>query len=206
MDIDKNKYPAFWFILQRKNKFSKSVMFTEESKQKRKTKIEKNVNPELNCPMNFLFDYQFDRVGKLYDEIPMSEFFVKYPLDISRRKFTKIEEFIQKYAIELSKYFSKTDENLTMEMLEIDFEDLIEEIKKINISNKYLGLMSWLIDRALMITPQMKSNKKNCDSQLWRNRSVLLKVLYTINPSALLKCFSGKSCETEQNSTYEKTA
>ena len=190
MDIDQNKYPAFWFILQRKNKFAKSVMYTDEDRVKKQKKNDEKVNPDLKCPMNYLFDYRFDRVAPRNKEIPMSEFFVKYPLDISARRFTKIEHLIQKYSTELSQYFTHSDENLSMEFLEIDFDELIDEIKKINISNKYVGLMSWLIDRCLRITPQMKANKNTSNSTLWRNRSVLMKVLYTINPNAFLQCFN----------------
>ena len=40
-----------------------------------------------------------------------------------------------------------------------DFEELINDIKSIYISNNYLGLMSWLIDRAFCITPSIKQNK-----------------------------------------------
>lgn len=190
MDIETNKFPAFWFILQRKNKFAKSVMFNEESRQKKKLKIEQKTNPDLQCPMNYLFDYKFERVKPNYEEIPMSEFFVKHPLDTSHRKSKQIESLIQKYSIELSQYFMDTDENNNTFLLEEDFEELIERIKSIHISNKYVGLMSWLVDRAFKITPQMQSNKESCNSNMWRNRPILLKVLYTINPEALLKCFS----------------
>ena len=149
-------------------------MFNEESRQKKKLKIEQKTNPDLQCPMNYLFGYKFERVKPNYEEIPMSEFFVKHPLDTSHRKSKQIESLIQKYSIELSQYFMDTDENNNT----------------IHISNKYVGLMSWLIDRAFKITPQMQSNKENCNSNMWRNRPILLKVLYTINPEALLKCFS----------------
>ena len=89
-----------------------------------------------------------------------------------------------------AQYFMDTDENNNTFLLEEDFEELIERIKSIHISNKYVGLMSWLVDRAFKITPQMQSNKESCNSNMWRNRPILLKVLYTINPEALLKCFS----------------
>lgn len=189
MDIETNKFPSFWFILQRKNKFAKSVMFNEESREKKKLKIENKTNKDLVCPMNYLFNYQFERIKPNYAEIPMDEFFVKYPLDISRRKSKQIEDLIQKYSIELYKYFSNQDMSNTYDLLQEDFDELIEKIKAIHISDKYVGLMSWLIDRAFKITPQMKQNEEVCCSNMWRNRPILLKVLYETNPHALLKCF-----------------
>lgn len=190
MDIETNKYPAFWFILQRKNKFSKSVMFNEQDKQKKKEQNVLKTNQDLKCPMNYLYNYRFERITPDYDEIPIKDFFVKHPLDVTRYKSKQIEWMIQKYSTELYQYFTFSDESCPIYILEEDFDELIEKIKKIHISNKYVGLMSWLIDRAFRITPQMQSNKQTCDSNLWRNRPVLLKVLYAINPNALLKCFS----------------
>jgi hypothetical protein len=50
--------------------------------------------------------------------------------------------------------------------------------------------MSWLIDRAFCITPTMKSNKNITKNNTNKNKSLLIKVLYDINSSNLLKCFS----------------
>ena len=105
---------------------------------------------------------------------------------------------IENYSINLFLYNSAprlkyTDYGLTDEEridLELDFNDLIESIKGIYISKTYLGLMSWLIDRAFCITPTMKSNKNITKNNTNKNKSLLIKVLYDINPNNLLKCFS----------------
>ena len=70
------------------------------------------------------------------------------------------------------------------------FDELLEEIKRTYISKTYIGLMSWLIDRAFCITNQVKSNEKNIQRLTNKNKVILLKVLYDINPSNLLKIFS----------------
>ena len=67
-------------------------------------------------------------------------------------------------------------------------------IKSIYISKNYLGLMSWLIDRAFCITPSIKQNKTTIKNSTNKNKSLLIKILYDINPQNLLKCFS-KNCK-----------
>jgi hypothetical protein len=71
-----------------------------------------------------------------------------------------------------------------------NFDDLIEDIKKVYISQTYIGLMSWLIDRAFLITCNIQSNKDIIGSNTNKNKALLLKTLFTINPKNVLKIFS----------------
>ena len=50
--------------------------------------------------------------------------------------------------------------------------------------------MSWLIDRAFCITVGAKRNHHAIQSTINYNKAILLKTLYTVNPQALLQCFS----------------
>lgn len=52
------------------------------------------------------------------------------------------------------------------------------------------GLMSWLIDRAFLITPNIQSNKNKTDRKTNENKALLLKVLYDINSQNVLQIFS----------------
>ena len=78
-------------------------------------------------------------------------------------------------------------------LLRSDFDDLIRSIQSTYISKNYLGLMSWLLDRAFAITPDIKRNKKEIRSKLRMNKSILVKALYQTNSANLLKCFSKNS-------------
>ena len=51
----------------------------------------------------------------------------------------------------------------------------------------YLDLFSWLIDRAFLISPSLKYQANQ--SRTRKNRSLLLKTLYDVNPKAVIKCF-----------------
>lgn len=172
MDIKKYKYPSFWMIIKRG--------FNRD-----------NINKDLICPMNYLYDMDLTEFHSQDATLPMNCFFQKYEMNNNIRTCKKVEDLIEKYSIKLYGYNSnKTCDDETYLLLRKDFEDLIADIQKIKISKNYLGLFSWLIDRGFIITHNIKSTQFQLKSTINKNRAILLKVLYTINPSNLLKCFS----------------
>ena len=184
-NVDENKYPAFWFDIKRKDKFSKKMTAKDKAKKK-----DAMLNESLTCPMNYLGDVEFRDFRSPYSELGMDHFFIKYDLELNRRKSKRVEEIIERYSLDLynSKIESESDE--TYLLLRDDFEQMIEDIKSVYISNTYLGLMSWLIDRAFCITPAIKQNKDLLDSRTNKNKVLLLSTLYNINKENLLMCFS----------------
>jgi hypothetical protein len=50
--------------------------------------------------------------------------------------------------------------------------------------------MSWLIDRAFLITCGTRRNKDTLNNNTNKNKAILLKTLFTINPKNVLKIFS----------------
>lgn len=180
MNIKENGYPKFWGIIRKE--FNKA-----------------RINDELNCPMNYIFDIQVDKYKSKESTLPMSDFFVSYPMEEHRRKSRKVEELIQKYSLDLYSKYQKPKDNGCMDdedeedsylLLRSDFDDLIEDISQIYISKNYLGLMSWLINRAFLIGAGARRNTKEIQSTLNNNKAILLKTLYLINSDALLKCFA----------------
>lgn len=177
MNIKENGYPKFWSIIRKG--FNKS-----------------RINEDLVCPMNYIFDIKVKDTRQRVGTLPMSDFFVKFEMDEDRRKSKKVEELIQKYSLDLYNYNINDDEDDydNYLLLRSDFEKLIKDIRSIYISKNYLGMMSWLIDRAFMITPNIRSNNASILSTINTNRSLLLKTLYDVNNDAFLKCFSKKIC------------
>jgi hypothetical protein len=175
MDIKTNGYPAFWGIV--KKGFNKT-----------------RINKELICPMNYIFDIKVKDIRKRIGTIPMSEFFVKHELSEHRRKCKKVEELIQKYSLDLFNY--NTDDEVDNYdqylLLRHDFDNLISDIQMTYISKNYLGLMSWLINRAFSIGAGVRSKNDVMASTINTNKAILLKTLYTVNADALLKCFISK--------------
>lgn len=176
MEIKSHGYPSFWLVV--KKNFNKD-----------------NINKNLVCPMNFLYNLRFKKYYSKKPTLPLSDFFVKYELDKNRVRSKKVEDLIQKYSLLLldNVLYENSSKECDYILLRNDFDELVQSIRKIYISHEYLGLMSWLIDRAFMITPQIRKNSKMIKSTISTNKSLLLKVLYEVNPHALLKCFS-KNC------------
>ena len=137
MDVKHNKYPDFWKIIRRDFK-------------------EQNINHSLICPMNYLYDLKLDQFRSSLPTLPMSNFFVKYDLEKNRKTCKKIEELIELYSIDLSRHhyaLTYEDGKDDFWLIRSDFDSLITDMSKIYVSSTYLGLFSWLLDRAFCITP-----------------------------------------------------
>ena len=172
----------------------------EEFLTKLKSDIKKKdrINRSLKCPMNYLCDLKLTKQRNENSTLPMSHFFNKYELETNRRQSKKVEELIEKYSLDL--YNNIMDDNKEYTdygysdedslLLRSDFDQLIEDIKKIYISKNYVGLMSWLIDRAFLITPNSQMGAPHSDRKTNENKALLLKVLYDINPQNVLQIFS----------------
>lgn len=177
MDIKSHKYPSFWLVIKRD--FKKS-----------------NINHSLKCPMNYLYDLKLHETHSNKKALPMSYFFIKHKLKDDRKKCKKVEELIKNFSLKL--FESSRKSNITEStyiLLRSDFDDLINNIRKLYISKNYIGLMSWLLDRAFFITPQIQKNHHTIKSTIRSNKSILLKTLYEVNSDALLECFIKKQLQ-----------
>ena len=178
MNIKKHKYPKFWkHVKDKKCKVGQ-------------TKFNKNrINNKLKCPMNEIVNLKFVDSRSNEETLPMIYFFQKFELDDNNRiKSKKVEELIQKYSLELYKSNQEDEEDGDYILMKSDFEEMIEDISKMYISKNYIGLMSWLIDRAFCISIDVKRNGM-LNSRTNNNKSILLKVLYDINSQNILKIF-----------------
>lgn len=175
IDIDNNKYPMFWRGIRRGFKTSK-------------------LNSSLRCPMNNLFDLKVPEF-KTKSTKPIADFFVQFDIEEeNRRKSKKVEKLINRFVYQTHDEINNndnvilnTDENWLL--YNDDFDELIADLKEVYISSKYIGLMSWLIDKTFGISLHMKGGLARKNST-YRNRPVLLSVLYEINPNVLLRCFA----------------
>jgi hypothetical protein len=171
LNIAQNKYPKFWKLIH-------SDFNT------------KNINNNLKCPMNYMSELSLMNYKSSESTIPISEFFVKYETTKSeKQKNRKVEELIEKYSLELYNIHNQDLETEDYLLLKDDFKDMIAEIQQMYISKTYRSLYSWILDRAFVITNKVKANKKNIESTLNKNKSLLFKTLYTVNPKMFLECF-----------------
>lgn len=170
MDVENNKYPAFWKIIRRDFK-------------------ESNINYNLICPMNYLYNLKLDQFRSDKSSIPIEHFFRKFELEKNRKTCKKVEEIIENYINKCAINYSNNNDD-TYFLLKLDFDNMIKDIRNIYISRNYLGLFSWLLDRAFCISTAQKKNQYKLKSTIKKRRSILIKALYDINSENLLKCFS----------------
>jgi hypothetical protein len=170
MDVENNKYPAFWKIIRRDFK-------------------ESSINYNLICPMNYLYNLKLDQFRSNKSSIPIEHFFRKFELEKNRKTCKKVEEIIENYINKCVINYSNNNDD-TYFLLKLDFDNMIKDIRNIYISRNYLGLFSWLLDRAFCISMAQKKNQYKLKSTIKKRRSILIKALYDINSENLLKCFS----------------
>ena len=173
IDLKGNGYPAFWRLIR--PDFNRHEM----------------INKQIKCPMNYLNSFRDEVIRDTRETLPMDIFFMNYEMKEPKRKSRKVEDLIQKYAFKLYQYNADEDQELEKYLLlRDDFDDMVQDIRRIHISNNYLGLMSWLVNRAFLISDAVKKNDSRINSILSKNRAILFKVLYDISPIQFLQIFS----------------
>ncbi len=178
MAINTHGYPAFWTVVH--PGFLKS-----------------KINTELICPMNYIRTVKIESYRPIEPTLPMSDFFVNHGVGSERRQSRKVEDRIERYGIELYNFNVQSSSERSMTeylLLREDFQEMVEDIRKLYISRNYLCLMSWLINRALCVSGAVRGRKATMQSTLSKNRSLLLKTLFVVNKRAFLKCFTNSKC------------
>ena len=182
MDINENNYPNFWKGIQDKKRAKSGTKAFDMNK----------INKELICPMNYLYNLEMPKFRNTQSTLPMSYFFNPQPLDSNRRTNKKVEELIERHSFSITNSLIEVEEGNDDNYINaiLEYDELINELKTIHLSKGYLGLTSWLIDRAFCITPAQKQNIGTINNLTNKNKSLFLKILYDINPNNVIKCFS----------------
>ena len=195
MDINTNGYPIFWKAIKKRNDKRNGVKLSELT-DKQIERRNSMYNSEIKCPMNSLYNMNINpRISANSSTYPVDKFLNTYELDISKTKSRKVEELINKYSLRIFNYnknneIDDTENEEDYLLLDSDFDQLIEDIKQITFTKKYLGLMSYLINRAFNTSSKVKHKGRPIKTNLNKNRPLLLKTLYELNPEQFLKCFS----------------
>lgn len=179
-------YPLFYADVQ--NKKLVGVNMRNKHKEPKSFKVEK-INFDLKCPMNCVRDVNVRKDKE--STIPFTSLLIsqKFNDNDRRRKSRKVEKLIERYSLKVSALNAIEEEYQEEEswlLCQEEFEELIEDIREARLSHNYAGLMYWLICRSF-ITDNIKHSK--LQTQLNKNRPILLRVLYEVNPKAFLSCF-----------------
>lgn len=167
MDVKRNKYPVFWKVIHRDFK-------------------DKNINRDLICPMNYLYNLKLDQFRSSESTLTMEEFIINYPLELDKRVCKRTEKLL--YDFSLQNYQQKDDKENYF-LLRVDFDKLIENIQSSSISKNYKGFMSWLLNRIFLTSPKLKSNQYKIKSSIKKNRSLIIRILFNVNEKCFMECF-----------------
>ena len=183
MDVAEIGYPRFWKHVKDKKAKIGQPKFKKDK-----------INKKLICPMNCLLDLKFEDSRSDESTLSMDYFFQKFDLEEKdrRRKSRKVEELIEKYSFDLYS-ITQDDSYDNYILMRSDFEEMIDDIKTTYMSSNYLGLYSWLINRAFCVGYGINNKKEDSKNKTNNNKSILLKVLYDLNSQNLLKVLS-KNC------------
>ena len=173
MNIKKNGLPSFWGVIK-------------------KDIDKKRINKRLVCPMNYLAKVKFEKYKSEESTLKMKYFFneVKKKDQNKKKTVKKIEDLIIKYSFKIENDKGTKKEKEDYLLLRSDFDELVEDLKKIFISRNSSFLMSWLIDRAFNISKSQKINESDDKKLIASNKALLVKVLYDTNSKEFLKCLS----------------
>lgn len=190
LDIDTHMLPEFWKATSMRG--IRKQFKNYECMQQQISKVHNKINSELHCPMNKVFNIAIPRIATNTVMKPMSDYFVKIPSATNIQINKRIESLIRKYSLALysDRPAGQQQEHDNYLLYRDDFEEMVEEIRNSVVPSKYVGLFSWLIDRAFIITPPIVKNRNKLSVALNKNRPLLLKCLFMVNPEALLACFS----------------
>ena len=149
--------------------------------------------------MNYLYNLDIEKFRNNCSTLPMSYFFIQHPLEKDKKQCRKVEELISNYSLGLLSHQIDDDSDYTEHLLlRSDFDSLIKNIGQTYISQNYAGLMSWLLNRAFVITPRMAEKVPKTNSNLKKNKPLLIKILYQVSRKSFLSCF-----ESDKNRSFE---
>ena len=181
MDIDIHGYPKFWKTVRKGFDSSK-------------------INKSLICPMDYLQQLKIKGAKRPKDGYAIGNYLTIPQSTGSRRQNKKVEDLIEKYSLQNYVAGVNSDKNEIdyndFILLKSDFLCLIDDIRSVVISRNYQGMVYWLITRAFVSKPGMTRNVDTIKRNTNKNRSLLLKVLYDVNPNVFLSCFLRKKRET----------
>lgn len=176
MDTNTNGFPKFWKIIKRG--------FNE-----------KNINYNLKCPMNYLADIKMGNAFSKRNTVDFGEFLEPIEFSADVKLCRDVERLIEKYSFNIYDLLKKNyfitgdysdDEFLLMRS---DFDILVNDIRRSSIAKRnYKNLVYYLISRSFILPNKLNINIKE-KTITNKNRSVLLRILYEVNPSLFLSCF-----------------
>ena len=197
IEVDDDKFKTIKCDFPEFMRYTREIPHTKDGKElpsevvsKNKSKLRRRINPELQCPMNWLEEW-LDKIQNISstNTIPTKEFFIKMNGDANRRQMTKVQHLAEYWDGYVKNYaMSKNDNNAFFCMVDVSRE-VVDEISKIKIGN--IVTINRLIELALGLSNEVgASHKRLYDPSKYTRK--ILNLLYKSNKEKFLTNFIGK--------------
>ena len=176
-------------------KYTREIKYTKDGKDlpyetisKNKSKLRNRINPDLQCPMNWLEDW-LDKIQNIpsTNSIPTKSFFIKMSGEANRRQMSKIQELAEAYdgyIKHCAMSYSK-DDGTFFSMIDAS-EEILEKLSKIKIGN--IVTINRLVELALGLSNEVgASYKRRYDPSKYTRK--ILNLLYKSNREKFLANF-----------------
>lgn len=183
--LTKCDFPAFM-------KYTKEIKFTKDGKDlpfaevsENKEKLKNRINPNLQCPMNWLEEW-LDKIqgASTSDTTPTSDFFIKMNGKANHRQMTKVRTMVEEFD-KFTKYLFTTekDDGIIVEKIIKETNVLLDKLRKIKIGN--IVTINRLIETSLGFANGVGASKKLLDAYSKPSKRIL-NFLYKLDKEKFL--------------------
>ena len=181
-------------------KYTREIKVTKDGKElpyetvsKNKSKLRRRINPDLQCPMNWLEEW-LDKIQNISstNTIPTKEFFIKMQGKANDRQMSAIMKLVKEYDnyVKCSNAAPpKTEDEYVFTLIE-KADTILEKLQAINVRN--VLTINRLVEVALGLSNEIGASCKRQYDPLKYTRK-LLNLLYKTNKGRFLSNFIVKS-------------
>ena len=200
IEIDEDKFKTIKCDFPEFMRYTREIPHTKDGKElpsevvsKNKSKLRRRINPDLQCPMNWLEEW-LDKIQNIssVNTVPTKEFFIKMNGEANRRQMTAIMELVKEYDNYVKSFNAnppKSEDEYVFTIIE-KAEAILEKLKSINVRN--VLTINRLIEVALGLSNEVgASYKRQYDPAKYTRK--LLNLLYKYNKDRFLANFIVKS-------------
>ena len=182
----KSDFPEFM-------KYTKEIKYTKDGKDipfneidEKKTKLKQRINPDLQCPMNWLEEWldKIQNISSVNSE-PIEKYFVKMNGKANDRQMSKIRTIIEEYDSCIKTAKINHDEDTFNDFLIEKSNLVMDELLKIKIGN--IVTINRLIETALGL--EKDNNNPKCYKTAQKYTRKMLNCLYKMNKEKFLMNF-----------------
>lgn len=198
IEVDDDKFKTIKCDFPEFMRYTREIPHTKDGKElpsevvsKNKSKLRRRINPDLQCPMNWLEEW-LDKIQNISstNTIPTKEFFIKMHGKANDRQMSKVQRLAEYWDGYIKNYtMAKNDNNAFFCMVDVSRE-VVDEISKIKIGN--IVTINRLIELALGLSNEVGASHKRLYDPSKYTRKVL-NLLYKSNKEKFLTNFISKS-------------